>query len=77
MPKEVETNDDLLIDWLHEAIRVAVRLLAVMMTVVIFLDFKELAPEYIWATAAVVAAMGGTYWLVHRFDLDEDLPPHL
>ena len=31
---------------------------------VIVLDYKELSPEYVWATAGVVLAMSIGYWLV-------------
>jgi uncharacterized membrane protein (DUF373 family) len=33
---------------------------------VIVLDYKELSPEYVWATAGVVLAMSIGYWLVRR-----------
>lgn len=33
---------------------------------VIVLDFKELSPEYVWATGGVVLAMSVGYWLVKR-----------
>ncbi len=33
---------------------------------VIVLDYKELSPEYVWATAGVVLAMSVGYWLVKR-----------
>jgi uncharacterized membrane protein (DUF373 family) len=33
---------------------------------VIVLDYKELSPEYVWATAGVVLAMSIGYWLVKR-----------
>jgi uncharacterized membrane protein (DUF373 family) len=33
---------------------------------VIVLDYKELTPEYVWATAAVVLALSVGYWLVKR-----------
>lgn len=35
---------------------------------VIVLDFRELTPDYIWATGSVVAAMGGCYWIVHKLE---------
>lgn len=34
----------------------------------IILDFKELTPDYIWATGAVVAAMGACYWIVNKLE---------
>ena len=33
---------------------------------VIVLDYKELSPDYVWATAGVVLAMSVGYWLVKR-----------
>ena len=33
---------------------------------VIVLDYKELSPEYVWATAGVVPAMSVGYWLVKK-----------
>ena len=34
---------------------------------VIILDYHEISPEYVWATAGVVLAMSIAYWLVMRF----------
>ncbi|MFW5811213.1 MAG: phosphate-starvation-inducible PsiE family protein [Thermodesulfobacteriota bacterium] len=31
---------------------------------VIIFDFKELDPEYIWASGGVILALGITYWLL-------------
>ena len=42
---------------------------------VIVLDFSKLEPEYIWSTAAVVLAMGLTYWLVGRSKRSAQPPP--
>lgn len=42
---------------------VATALMAISRKVIIF-DFKELTPMYILATAAVVMALGITYWLI-------------
>ena len=33
---------------------------------VIVLDYKELEPEYIWATAAIILALSVGYWLVTK-----------
>ena len=44
---------------------VATALMAIARKVIIF-DFKELTPMYIFATAAVVLALGVTYWLVSK-----------
>ena len=42
---------------------IATALMAISRKVIIF-DFKELTPMYILATAAVVMALGITYWLI-------------
>lgn len=42
---------------------VATALMAISRKVIIF-DYKELTPMYIFATAAVVMALGVTYWLI-------------
>ena len=42
---------------------VATALMAISRKVIIF-DFGELTPMYIFATAAVVLALGVTYWLI-------------
>ncbi len=44
---------------------VATALMAISRKVIIF-DFKELTPLYILATAAVVLALGITYWLISK-----------
>ncbi|MPY22757.1 hypothetical protein FM037_06630 [Shewanella psychropiezotolerans] len=31
---------------------------------IIVLDFKEVDAEYVWASAAVIIALGVTYWLI-------------
>ena len=31
---------------------------------IIVLDFKEVDAEYVWASAAVILALGVTYWLI-------------
>ena len=48
---------------------VATALMAIARKVIIF-DFKELTPMYVLATAAVVLALGITYWLVSRVGTD-------
>ena len=50
---------------IHVKIVVATALMAIARKVII-LDFEETAPEYVWATAAVVLAMSIAYWLVVR-----------
>ena len=44
-------------------IAVATALMAIARKVIVF-DFKELTPMYLLATAAVVLALGVTYWLI-------------
>ena len=48
---------------IHVDIVLATALMAIARKVII-LDFKALTPDYIFATAAVVLAMGMAYWLV-------------
>jgi uncharacterized membrane protein (DUF373 family) len=52
-------------DVIHVRLVVATALMAIARKVIVF-DFKELASEYVWATAAVVLALGVTYWLIAR-----------
>lgn len=42
-----------------------VNLMAIARKVIVF-DFKELAYSYVFATAAVLFALGVTYWLITR-----------
>ena len=49
-------------DLIHVKLVVATALMAIARKVIVF-DFKELSPQYIFATAAVVLALGITYWL--------------
>ena len=44
---------------------IATALMAIARKVIIF-DFEELTPHYIYATAAVVLALGITYWLLTK-----------
>ncbi len=44
---------------------VATALMAISRKVIIF-DFEQISPEYVYATAAVVIALGITYWLITR-----------
>ncbi len=64
---EIFTNITLYIrnDVLPVELVVATALMAICRKVIIF-DFKELTPMYILATAAVVLALGITYWLISR-----------
>ena len=52
-------------DIIHVNLVIATALMAIARKVIVF-DYKELQPEYIWATAAVVLALGITYYLVAR-----------
>lgn len=52
-------------DVIHVKLVVATALMAIARKVIIF-DFKSLDPEYVWATAAVVLALGITYWLIAK-----------
>ncbi len=62
---EIFTNITLYIrkDVLPIKLVVATALMAISRKVIVF-DFKELTPSYILATAAVVLALGITYWLL-------------
>jgi len=62
---EIFTNITLYIrkDVLPIKLVVATALMAISRKVIVF-DFKELTPMYILATAAVVLALGITYWLL-------------
>jgi len=59
-------------DLIHVKIVMATALMAIARKVII-LDFSEITPEYIWATAAVVLAMSVGYWLVSRY-VDQEKP---
>ena len=50
-------------DIIHIKLVIATALMAVARKVIVF-DYKELSPQYIYATAAVIIALGVTYWLV-------------
>ena len=50
-------------DVIHVRLVVATALMAIARKVIVF-DYKELSPQYILATAAVVLSLGITYWLV-------------
>ncbi|MGI9384119.1 MAG: phosphate-starvation-inducible PsiE family protein [Methyloligellaceae bacterium] len=52
-------------DVIHVKLVIATALMAVARKVIVF-DFKEISHEYVWATAAVVMALGLTYWLIAR-----------
>ena len=50
-------------DVIHVKLVVATALMAIARKVIVF-DYKELSPQYVVATGAVVLALGITYWLV-------------
>ena len=50
-------------DVIHVNVVIATALMAIARKVIIF-DYKDLAPEYIWATGGVILALGITYWLL-------------
>ena len=52
-------------DIIHVRLVVATALMAIARKVIVF-DFKTLSPQYIYATGAVVLALGVTYWLVSK-----------
>ena len=52
-------------DVIHVDIVMATALMAIARKVII-LDFKEMTPDYVYATASVVIAMSVGYWLVVR-----------
>ncbi|WP_232023957.1 phosphate-starvation-inducible PsiE family protein [Sulfurivermis fontis] len=50
-------------DIIHVKLVIATALMAIARKVIVF-DFSVVGHEYVWATAAVVLALGVTYWLV-------------
>jgi uncharacterized membrane protein (DUF373 family) len=44
---------------------IATALMAIARKVIIF-DFEKISPHYVYATAAVVLALGVTYWLITK-----------
>lgn len=60
---------------IHVQIVMATALMAIARKVII-LDFKELAPEYVMGTAAVVLAMSIGYWLVVKKDSQTSRQEH-
>lgn len=52
-------------DVIHVKIVMATALMAVARKVII-LDYKEVQPEYVYATAVLVFAMSVGYWVVHK-----------
>lgn len=56
-------------DVIHVKLVVATALMAIARKVIIF-DFKTLESEYVWATGGVVLALGITYFLISRENID-------
>ena len=52
-------------DVIHVRLVMATALMAIARKVIVF-DFKELGYEYVYATGAVVLALGVTYWLISK-----------
>ncbi|HDH11260.1 MAG TPA: hypothetical protein ENG83_03500 [Nitrospirae bacterium] len=52
-------------DVIHVDLVIATALMAIARKVIVF-DYEILGPSYVWATAAVVLALGITYWLITR-----------
>ena len=48
---------------LHVKLVMATALMAIARKVIV-LDYETLEPQYIWATAAIILALGVGYWLV-------------
>ena len=56
-------------DVIHVQLVVATALMAISRKVIVF-DFKEIKPEFLWSTAAVILALGITYWLISKKSLE-------
>ncbi len=56
-------------DIIHVKIVLATALMAIARKVII-LDYDEISPDYVWATAGVTLAMAIAYWLVFYFTED-------
>lgn len=54
---------------IHVKLVVATALMAIARKVIIF-DFKTLGAEYVWATAGVVLALGITYYLINKENIE-------
>ena len=52
-------------DVIHVRLVIATALMAIARKVIVF-DYKELSYEYVYATAAVILALGVTYWLLSK-----------
>lgn len=73
---EIYENIIAYLDNRHIQIRLvlATALMAASRKVIVF-DYKELSPEYIWATAGVIIALGSTYWLITFRTGSKGAPP--
>lgn len=60
-------------DVIHVKIVVATALMAIARKVII-LDFKDLEPAYVWATAGVTLALSVSYWIVQTVSPKEAEP---
>lgn len=52
-------------DVIHVKLVIATALMAIARKVIVF-DYNTLDPCYVWATAALLLALGITYWLISR-----------
>ncbi|MCF8142377.1 MAG: phosphate-starvation-inducible PsiE family protein [Deltaproteobacteria bacterium] len=59
-------------DVIHVRLVVATALMAIARKVIVF-DYKELSPNYIYASGAVILSLGVTYWLLRKRDTQENL----
>lgn len=50
---------------IHVQIVIATALMAISRKIIV-LDFKTVEPEYVWASGAVIIALGVTYWLISQ-----------
>ncbi|MFC1822837.1 phosphate-starvation-inducible PsiE family protein [Thermodesulfobacteriota bacterium] len=56
-------------DVIHVKFVIATALMAIARKVIVF-DFKEIGYQYVYASAAVVLALGITYWLIMKKSAD-------
>ncbi|MCB2183077.1 MAG: phosphate-starvation-inducible PsiE family protein [Desulfobulbaceae bacterium] len=61
-------------DVIHVQLVVATALMAIARKVIVF-DFKEIKAEFILGTASVILALGVTYWLISKKNI-EMIPAH-
>ena len=52
-------------DVIHVKLVIATALMAIARKVIVF-DYRDLEYKYVWSTAALVLALGITYWLISR-----------